>query len=135
MFVHFSSSIAHVFFSLFQTTYKLCGFPIPYFITGRWGFLPFPSRVPLLYILGAPIEPRLPPTQSADKAVDAYDEPSAASCDGTASEVSSCVEDEEEAAVESLHRRFYASLEDLYKRYRHLHPSFHDAPMRIIWQH
>ena len=42
---------------IIKMTYKQFGFPVPYLLTGRWGFTPFPSRVPLVYILGEPLAP------------------------------------------------------------------------------
>lgn len=40
-----------------KLTYKKIGFPIPYLLVGRWGLSPLPKKVPLMYIVGEPIEP------------------------------------------------------------------------------
>lgn len=39
-------------------TYKNLGFPVPYWVVGRWGVLPFPKRSGLKFIIGEPICPR-----------------------------------------------------------------------------
>lgn len=46
-------------------TYKNLGFPVPYWVVGRWGVSPFPKRVGLKFIIGEPISPRphVPGTQ------------------------------------------------------------------------
>ncbi len=39
-------------------TYKNLGFPVPYWVVGRWGVSPFPKRSGLKFIIGEPISPR-----------------------------------------------------------------------------
>ena len=39
-------------------TYKNLGFPVPYWVVGRWGVSPFPKRVGLKFIIGEPMSPR-----------------------------------------------------------------------------
>lgn len=39
-------------------TYKNLGFPVPYWVVGRWGVSPFPKRAGLKFIIGEPICPR-----------------------------------------------------------------------------
>ena len=39
-------------------TYKNLGFPVPYWVVGRWGVSPFPKRVGLKFIIGEPLSPR-----------------------------------------------------------------------------
>ena len=39
-------------------TYKHLGFPVPYWVVGRWGVSPFPKRVGLKFIIGEPMCPR-----------------------------------------------------------------------------
>ncbi len=39
-------------------TYKNLGFPVPYWVVGRWGVSPFPKRSGLKFIIGEPICPR-----------------------------------------------------------------------------
>ena len=43
-----------------QWTYKNLGFPIPYWVVGRWGVSPFPKRTGLKFIIGAPISASAP---------------------------------------------------------------------------
>lgn len=33
------------------------GFPVPYLMVGRWGVVPLPAKVPLLYLVGEPLQP------------------------------------------------------------------------------
>lgn len=40
-----------------QYTCRRFGFPFPYCMVGRWGFSPFPRKVPLKYFIGDPIAP------------------------------------------------------------------------------
>ena len=41
-------------------TYKNLGFPIPYWVVGRWGVSPFPKREGLKFIIGEPISASAP---------------------------------------------------------------------------
>ena len=43
-----------------QWTYKNLGFPIPYWVVGRWGISPFPKREGLKFIIGEPISAKAP---------------------------------------------------------------------------
>lgn len=43
-------------------TYKHLGFPIPYWVVGRWGVSPFPKREGLKFIIGKPISAAGPHT-------------------------------------------------------------------------
>jgi 2-acylglycerol O-acyltransferase 2 len=92
--------------SLQQYTYRKLGFPVPFVLHGRWGLSPFPRKVPLVYVIGKPIPP---PVHEAGQHVDA-------------------------AAVDALHARYYGALEDLYARYRHLHPAFEGAEL-VLTEH
>ena len=136
-----------------QMSYKRFGFPVPYCVTGRWGCTPFPSRVPLLYVLGEPIEPpsstRVPsvrsftsPASSSTVTGDAGSQTgvsAAASGGGKAAAAGGGESDDAAAAFEAdldeFHGRFYAAIEALYYKYRHLHPDFREAGLRIITQH
>ena len=44
--------------NLQRWTYKNLGFPVPYWVVGRWGVSPFPKRVGLKFIIGEPMSPR-----------------------------------------------------------------------------
>lgn len=79
-------------------TYKRLGFPVPFILVGRWGS-PAPRAVPLVYVIGAPLTP---PPHTPGRAVAPED-------------------------VDDLHRRYYESVGDLFRRYRHLHPEFQEA--------
>ena len=156
-------------------SYKRFGFPVPYCVTGRWGCTPFPSRVPLLYVLGEPIEPpsstRVPLVGSltrpaslgagagesgsqagsaaagdgcsqagaaAATAVGGQQTGAAAAGDRKAAAAggeSEAAASAFEADVDEFHGRFYAAIEALYYKYRHLHPDFREAGLRIITQH
>jgi 2-acylglycerol O-acyltransferase 2 len=92
--------------SLQQYTYRKLGFPVPFILHGRWGLSPFPRKVPLVYVIGKPI---MPPVHEAGQPLDAAD-------------------------VDGLHARYYGALEDLYERYRHLHPAFKEAKL-VMTEH
>ncbi|GAX74485.1 hypothetical protein CEUSTIGMA_g1934.t1 [Chlamydomonas eustigma] len=94
--------------SMQKVSYKKFGFPFPYFVTGRWGFAPFPDYGPVYYVLGEPIEP--PECREGNK-------------------------EDEDAAVELLHQAFYRSMVSLFLKYRHLHPDYEAARIRIITKH
>ncbi|DBB16381.1 hypothetical protein WJX82_004098 [Trebouxia sp. C0006] len=53
-------------------TYKNLGFPVPYWVVGRWGVSPFPKRAGLKFIIGEPICPRphVPGTKVDEAEVD-----------------------------------------------------------------
>lgn len=86
-----------------QYTYKKLGFPVPFILVGRWGVTPFPRRVPLLYVVGRPLQP---PPHLPGQAVDPD-------------------------SINKLHRQYYASLVDLFERYKHLHPEFAEASVAL----
>ena len=44
--------------NLQRWTYKNLGFPVPYWVVGRWRVSPFPKRVGLKFIIGEPMSPR-----------------------------------------------------------------------------
>lgn len=85
--------------SLQQYTYRRLGFPVPFILCGRWGVTPFPRKVPLVYVVGKPIAV---PAHTAGEQVEASD-------------------------VDAVHKQYYDSLVDLFKRYQHLHPDFANA--------
>jgi len=93
--------------SLQRWTYKRLGFPLPYFIGGRWGITPFPAKTPLVYVVGEPIEP--PPLQPGVTVP--------------------------QEAVDSLHARFYAALEHLFEKHKHRHPEFAHGKLRMLLCH
>jgi 2-acylglycerol O-acyltransferase 2 len=92
--------------SLQQYTCRKLGFPVPFVLHGRWGLSPFPRKVPLVYVIGKPL---LPPVCEAGQPIDA-------------------------AAVDALHAQYYRALEDLYAKYRHLHPAFKAAKL-VMTEH
>ncbi|GMH39261.1 hypothetical protein BSKO_07159 [Bryopsis sp. KO-2023] len=79
-----------------RATYRIFGFPIPYLLVGRWGFSPLPKKVPMLFVIGEPIQP--PP----------LDPGSAISLE----------------AVQALHEQYYKSLVELFNRYKAEHPYY-----------
>lgn len=72
---------------------------VPFILCGRWGVTPFPRKVPLVYVVGKPIAV---PAHTAGEQVEASD-------------------------VDAVHKQYYDSLVDLFKRYQHLHPDFANA--------
>ena len=44
--------------NLQRWTYKNLGFPVPYWVVGRWGVSPFPKKSGLKFIIGEPLSPR-----------------------------------------------------------------------------
>lgn len=85
--------------TLQQATYRKFGFPVPFILSGRWFFTPFPRKTPLVYVIGRPLQP---PAHVTGQPVDS-------------------------SAVDGLHKEYYDSLVDLFERYKHLHPNFGDA--------
>ncbi|KAI8468175.1 MAG: diacylglycerol acyltransferase [Monoraphidium minutum] len=81
-------------------------FPFPFWLGGRWGLSPLPSKVPLVYVVGKPIPP--PPGAAPGGPVTPSD-------------------------VDSLHAAYFASLVELYRRYRHLHPHFAAADLVLAY--
>jgi hypothetical protein len=75
--------------------------PVPFILCGRWWLTPFPRKVPLVYVIGKPLAP---PQHRAGAPV-------------------------AHADVAALHAAYYASLADLFQRYRHLHPHFAAAQL------
>lgn len=82
-------------------TYRRLGFPIPFLIGGKAGFLPFPSRAGLKYVIGKPIEPPL---------LAPGEQPS-------------------EEQVAELHDRFYSAAERLWTEHRKDFPGYENIPV------
>lgn len=116
-------------------------FPFPFWLGGRWGVSPLPSKVPLVYVMGRPIAP--PPLTNPGATATATAPP--AECDGNSSgggkgasaaaepHPSSAVPQSASAVsqsdVDALHAAYFDSLSDLFRRYRHLHPHFAGADL------
>ena len=77
-------------------TYKVLGFPVPFLIGGRAGFLPLPSKTGVRFVVGRPIEPP-------------------AVLPG---------EDISEAAVAELHKAFYDEAERVWNAHRGDFPGY-----------
>lgn len=87
-------------------TYKRLGFPMPYFMVGRWGLSPFPSKTGLLFVVGRPLW--------GDEAHQKH------------SRV-------DEGAVDALHRQYYDELRRLFYKYRGRFPGY--ACMEYVEEH
>lgn len=86
-----------------QATYKRLGFPVPFVVAGRW-WTPLPHRVPLKYIVGAPLQP---PAHPAGQPVP-------------------------QDLVDQLHAAFYDSLVALFEKYKHTHPDYVQARLVLL---
>lgn len=100
-------------------------FPFPFWLGGRWWLSPLPSRVPLVYVVGRPIQP---PEYR----------PAAASGGGGGGSGGAAGRGEAEASphpsdVDALHAAYFDSLADLFRRYRHLHPHFADSELVVAY--
>eukprot|EP00210_Caulerpa_lentillifera_P003438 g3281.t1 len=86
-----------------KLTYKKIGFPIPYWLVGRWAVSPFPKRVPLMYIVGEPIPP--PKIQPEDPNY--------------------------EAELNAFHQRFFTALLELFEKHKKDHP-FYEKTIAVL---
>ncbi|CAL8469789.1 g9331 [Coccomyxa elongata] len=86
-------------------TYKKLGFPVPYLVVGRWGVTPFPSKTPLKFVVGTPIDP-------PEVALDG---------------------EERQEQVALMHKQFYDSIERLYHKYQPSFPSYKDVRLVMMY--
>lgn len=90
--------------ALQQFTYKRLGFPVPYWLAGRWWVTPLPNKVPLLYVLGEPIQP---PSCKPGESVTA-------------------------AMVDEVHAKYFQSLQDMFHKYQERHPNYKTASLVLV---
>ncbi len=128
---------------------------------GRWGGSPWPSRVPLIYVIGAPIHP--PPHSGELRRPRRFSRPPAppraASLTARArfSPHTECTRAQGHVAlllslllphvvragggpvpqeqVDALHAQFYGALCGMFHRHKHRHPAFRDAVLTVIDDH
>jgi len=107
-------------------------FPFPFWMGGRYGVTPLPSKVPLVYVMGKPIAP----PARADGRVDGggaakeagggaplAPHPSGSGGGGAVPQ----------SDIDALHTAYFDALVDLFRRYRHLHPHFADADLVLAY--
>jgi hypothetical protein len=128
-------NLAHVP-SLQAYTTRRFRFPFPFWLGGRWGVTPLPSRVPLVYVVGRPIAP--PPLRAAGGGGGSSGSSSSgsSSSDSGAAGTSGAPDAGHgvpRADVDALHSAYFSALADLFRRYRHLHPHFTAASLVLAY--
>ena len=88
-------------------TYRRLGFPIPFLIAGKFGFLPLPSRTGLRFIIGRPLHPPEKSIKDGKKRITQQE-------------------------VDEMHRRFYKEIERIWLKHRKDSPGFEDMPLVMI---
>jgi hypothetical protein len=108
-------------------------FPFPFWLGGRWGVSPLPSRVPLVYVMGRPIAPPplTNPAAAAAPPAECVGDSNGSGVKGAAAaaEPHSSSSAVPQSDVDALHAAYFDSLSDLFRRYRHLHPHFAAADL------
>lgn len=84
-------------------SYKVLGFPLPFLIGGRLGFLPLPARTGLRFVIGTPIEP---PALAPGEAPSEQD-------------------------VDALHAAFYSQVERLFVQHKEGFPGYENVRLRL----
>lgn len=89
---------------LHRWTYKMLGFPIPFLIGGRFGFLPFPSKHGLKFVIGKPLKP--PKVQPGEKPT--------------------------EQQVDEYHAMFYTKMKSLWNEHRKSFDGYESIPAVLV---
>ncbi|KDD71636.1 hypothetical protein H632_c4649p0 [Helicosporidium sp. ATCC 50920] len=93
-----------------KATYKAIGFPIPYLMVGKWGWLPLPDpgqKAGLKFVVGKPIPPPKHLVDDLGRKPDADD-------------------------IEKQRTLFYQAVVDIWNRHAPTFPAYHDVDLALL---